>query len=400
MNVWNVCLEHHHRYAGMHRAVEDFARACGGPIMSFDATAADDSVDPAGRVHVVGVKGWPPDGPYWLSRAQASTAAQLLREADGVVVHSLFRAHCGFIAGWARGHGKPFWIVPHGCLDPWGLARRRLAKRIWLAMAGRRAFAGCAGLIFSTTRERDKAAAWIGRARTLVTAWPVDPPGEAEHGRLRAGFRERYRIPADARLLLSVGRLHSMKRPRELIDAFDAAGAPNCHLVMVGMDGNITAAALRRQALALGASRVHVVGPLYGDDLTASLAAADGFMSLSHRENFGYAVADALAAGLPVMLTPGHDLAHDVPLGPNDPSACGWMVAGDPVASARDAIRTFAALSAQDLHRRGAAARAWASEHLGRDRFERALRAEIAAGVASATPRAGGCRRRHRSSKK
>lgn len=384
MRVWNVCLEHHPRYAGMHRAVEDFARACGGPIMSFDPAAADSGVDPTGRVHVVGVKGWPSDGPYWLPRAQASKAAQLLRDADGVVVHSLFRAHCSFVAGWARAHGKPFWIVPHGCLDPWGLARRRLAKRIWLGTAGRRAFAGCAGLIFSTTRERDKAAAWIGRARSLVTAWPVDPPGAQERGRLRAGFRERYRIPVEARLLLSVGRLHTMKRPRELIDAFDAAGAPNCHLVMVGMDGDITAAALRRQALALGASRVHVVGPLYGDDLKASLAAADGFMSLSHRENFGYAVADALAAGLPVMLTPGHDLAHDLPLGHDDPSACGWLLAGDPAASARDAIQTFAALSPQVLDRCGAAARAWASEHLGRDRFERALQAEIAAAVGSA----------------
>jgi glycosyltransferase involved in cell wall biosynthesis len=389
MNIWNVCLEHHPRYAGMHRAVEDFARACGGPILSFDPTAPHDGVDPTGRVHVVGVKGWPPDGPYWLSRVQASKAAHLLREADGVIVHSLFRAHCGFVTGWARAQGKPFWVVPHGCLDPWGLAHRRLAKRIWLGTAGRKAFAGCGGVIFSTARERDKAATWIGRARSLVTAWPVDPPEAQERGRLRAGFRERYRIPADARLLLSVGRLHSMKRPRELIDAFDAARAPNCHLVMVGMDGDITAAALRRQALAIGASRVHVVGPLYGDDLTASLAAADGFMSLSHRENFGYAVADALAAGLPVMLTPGHDLAHDLPLGRDDPAACGWLLAGDPAASARDAIRAFAALSPHDLDRRGAAARVWASEHLGRDRFERALRAEIAAAVVSAAPRAG-----------
>jgi glycosyltransferase involved in cell wall biosynthesis len=381
MKVWNVCLAHHTRYAGIHRAVEDFARACDGPILSFDPTASTDREESAGRVHVLSVKGWPDDGPYWLSRMTTWKAANLLQDADGVIVHSLFRAHSGFIADWARSLGKPYWIVPHGCLDPWGLARRRLAKQLWLSTAGRKVFAGCAGVIFSTTRERDKAAGRIGLARSLVTAWPVDQPDLRNAGALGAQFRRRHQIPPDARLLLYVGRLHTMKRPKELIDVFHSAAASTCHLAIVGMDGDVTAEDLRRYANSLGASHVHITGGLYGRELAACMAAADAFISLSYRENFGYAAVDALAAGLPVILSPGHDVAHDLPLTGDSPTSCGWLLEGDPAESAIQAIRNFATQSRQDIVSRGHAARSLARRLFGRAQFEQSLRSELVAGV-------------------
>jgi glycosyltransferase involved in cell wall biosynthesis len=390
MAVWNACLAHHARYAGLHRAVLDFARACRGPILSFDSSATADSFDAESRVHVIAVKSWPPDGPFWLSRQTQRRASELLEAADGLIVHSLFRAHCDFAVEWAKRTRKPYWSVPHGCLDPWGLSRRRIAKRLWLARSGEKFFDHCRSVVFSTRGEHEKGQRWIGSARVTVIPWPVDRPDMSERSSRRAAFRREHGIAQEARVLLFVGRLHSMKRPRELIDAFVAAAEPGCDLVVVGMDGDLRRDALNRHAASLGSSRVHVVGPLYDADLVACIAAADGFISLSHRENYGYAVADALAGGLPVILTPGHDLAHDLPMLGAAPDSCGWLLSDEALAAAVPAIRAFAATGQPLLESMGHTADNWARVHLGRDQFASALVSETnSTSVHSATFRQG-----------
>lgn len=377
MAVWNVCLAHHPRYAGLHRAVVDFARACEGPILSFDPTASEDSVAGESRVHVLAVKSWPPNGPFWLSAQTRNKASALLQQADGLIVHSLFRAHCDFAVDWAGQTRKPYWSVPHGCLDPWGLARRRLAKRIWLDRPGVRFFSRCRGVFFSSRREHEKAQQWIGSSRVAVMPWPVDSPGRNERSSGREAFRLKHGIPQDARALLFVGRLHSMKRPRELIDAFAAAAVPGCHLIVVGMDGDLGRDKLEHHAAPLGAAGIHIVGPLHGEDLSACIAAADGFISLSNRENFSYAMADALAAGLPVILSPGHDLAHELPMQNVAPGSCGWLLSDGAVATAACAIRAFVNADSLVLESMGRTAADWARAYLGRDRFAGALLAKL-----------------------
>jgi glycosyltransferase involved in cell wall biosynthesis len=381
MAIWNVCLTHHPRYAGLHRAVEDFARACEGPILSFDATAdtlhaiSEDRDHP---LYVIGCKAWPSDGPYWLNRGQRDQAELLLQDADGVIVHSLFRAHCSFVAQWSRTHRRPFWVVPHGCLDPWGLSQRRWVKHLWLATAGRRVFRECRGVFLSTSREAEKAAAWLGSAEQIITPWPVPKPDVSREDVLKTAFRESLGIPPHAVVLLFIGRLHSMKRPRELIDIFRRvvkAEGSDAHLVLIGMDGDMTAAMLQDYAGNPASSHVHLAGPRYGDDLTAGMADADCYVSLSHRENFSYAAADALAAGLPVILSEGHDIAHDLPLaGPRDGS-CGWMTTQTPDRSAEQAIRECLTTPREKLGAMGQTAAQWAEVHLRPELFKSSVAA-------------------------
>jgi hypothetical protein len=52
---------------------------------------------------------------------------------------------------------------------------------------------------------------------------------------VRTAFRAAHNIPADAPLLLFVGRLHAVKRPRETIEAFCRAAPPRSHLVLAGI---------------------------------------------------------------------------------------------------------------------------------------------------------------------
>jgi len=288
-----------------------------------------------------------------------------------LVVHSLFRGHAPWAAAWARRHKRPTWSVAEGVLDPWAMRRHAVAKRLWLARHGE-AFFNTATTIFATSREQQKAAPLIGAGQSVVIHWPVPLPSLAGREAARKSFRAALGIPDSARVLLFVGRLHPLKRPLETVDAFVQAAPADAHLVLVGMEEGITVGELQARAPAAPRSRVHVTGPLAGDQLAAAFQGSDGFISLSHRENFGYSFAEALAYELPAIVSAGHDLAHDI-VGPRGEFPCGWLLDGDVRAQAVAAIREWAAAPAARLAALGAAGRAWVGDELAFDRFRERL---------------------------
>jgi glycosyltransferase involved in cell wall biosynthesis len=374
MRVWNVCLTHDPAYGGLHRSVHDFSLALAAPVLSFDdghgeRTGVEDGV----AIHKIGCgSGWLARDCRVMSAAVARQAAASVARADLLVVHSLFRAHAPWAERWARESGRRYWAVPHGCLDPWGLGQRGLLKRLWLEMLGRSYLAHADRIVVSSQRSLDKSRPWIpdGGAsdRAVVVHWPVALPRLEQRAAARARFRLRQGIPEESRLLLFVGRLHAVKRPIETLRAFCAAAPENCHLAIVGMDGDVTQADVRAAIPAGWQDRVHLVGPLAGDDLTESLLASDGFISLSFQENFGYAAAEAIAAGLPMILSPGHDLAYEMPVREGR-FGCGWLLGDNSQATAVAAIREWAAASESALAAMGGTGRAWAGDVLSFGRF-------------------------------
>lgn len=373
----NVCLTHDPSLAGLYRAVNDFAMALDAPIVSFDDGRRDRrflaTTEPRPATRVPAGTGWLSRDCHVVTKSAARQAEAAIADAGLLVVHSLFRGHARWAAAAARRRGLPYWVVPHGCLDPWGLGQRRWLKRAWLAAYGASYFSQAERVVFATRREADKAERWIPAGRATVVHWPVQFPEFSDRPSRRQRFRDRLGIGDSERLLLSVGRLHSMKRPIETVRAFCEAGAGNCHLAIVGMDGDITAAHVQAAVPAACRQRVHVIGPLTGADLVAAYCAADGFISLSFRENFGYAAAEAIAHGLPVILSPGHDLAHELP-SRGGRLACGWLLPDDSRISAEQAIEDFCRLSEAEADTMRTAGAAWARDNLSFERFRDALR--------------------------
>ena len=373
---WNICLTHHQAYGGLHRCVNDFSRALSAPILSFDEGGPCNPPQGVGGppaapdIHTIPCRGSLfLRGAHSLSRGAAAEAEALTQQAPWLVCHSLFRAHNSWVEGWSKRHRRPYWAVPHGCLDPWGLKQRALVKRLWLKWVGSSYFQQASRVIFATTRERDKAARWVSPRQSVVIPWPVTLPDEGGRERARELWRQRLSLPADARVLLFVGRLHSMKRPLETIAAFCRAVPQRTHLVVVGMDGNLSRDRVAASMPEAAAGRVQVVGPLHGDALTAAYLGSDGFVSLSFRENFGYSTADALASGIPVILAPGNDLGPDLEM-----VDCAWLLPNNSREAAVEAMSAFDRSSAPRLRAMGRAGRMWASDTLSRERFEMSLR--------------------------
>lgn len=119
----------------------------------------------------------------------------------------------------------------------------------------------------------------------------------------RAAQRTSFRVPVDAKVVVSAGRLHPDKGVDILISAAAMIGTqvPNTHFLIVG-DGECRRE-LEQQVMAAGIEAyVHFTGALA--DVRPALDAADIFVLPSaRREGFGLALVEAMAIGLPVVGT-------------------------------------------------------------------------------------------------
>jgi glycosyltransferase involved in cell wall biosynthesis len=130
----------------------------------------------------------------------------------------------------------------------------------------------------------------------------VEPPEGAREG--RGAFRQRLELPPDAPLVVFLGRVHPIKRLDLLAAAFDRvlSRRPDARLVVAGPDE----ADHRRElapCFARAGERVRFTGELVEAEKWALLADADALVMCSDSESFGASVVEALAAGVPVVVT-------------------------------------------------------------------------------------------------
>jgi glycosyltransferase involved in cell wall biosynthesis len=304
----------------------------------------------------------------WSDARGLECARAALERADLIVCHVLHRYHIQWAAGIARDRAIPYWVVPHGSLDPYVFTYRRWRKGLWMKAAGNGILGRAGAVVFATQQERRKAEMRNVAMNSRVLHWPVQAPACPGRPAAREQIRAALGIAPDDRVLLFLGRLHPGKRPLETIQALHRSGAKNVHLILVGIDGILTAGDCHRAARELGVSGVHAVGPQFGERKWEYLAACDGFISLSAKENFGYSVGEALVSGKPVILSPGVDLAPDL-----EALHCGWLLKSDDSEAAAAAIGEFARMGAEELAAAGNRGREWARGALGTETFRRRI---------------------------
>jgi glycosyltransferase involved in cell wall biosynthesis len=177
---------------------------------------------------------------------------------------------------------------------------KRLYHRLFTSWMGRSA----ARVIATSPAEMEDLSSLVPAERLVLRRNGIDL-GQFATLPSRTVFRHRYGITDDERIVLYVGRISAIKNLAQLLLAFRAACLDRARLVLVGPVSEPDYAARLHTLTGELALRDQVVfpGPLYGEDKLAALAAADLFVLPSLYESYGNAAAEAVAAGVPVLLT-------------------------------------------------------------------------------------------------
>ncbi len=134
----------------------------------------------------------------------------------------------------------------------------------------------------------------VQRAVDLIPLGIERPP------RLPPVSREYFKLPPDAFVMVTVGRLVPRKSTTQLVQALAKSRRPSTHLLVVGNGPD--AGAILQSAHELGvAERVHLLGLVSDEDKFRALNVADAFVSTSQHEGFGLVFLEAMAFGLPVI---------------------------------------------------------------------------------------------------
>ncbi len=235
------------------------------------------------------------------------------REFDVVLVHGIWQ-YMSFAVWRALRRAKtPYFVFPHGMLDPW-FARRypvKHLKKILYWPVESRVLKGAQAVLFTSEEERRQAhrSGFRLRANEKVVAYGTAPP-PVDLDAAREKFLEAFPELKNRRLLLFLGRLHTKKGCELLLQAFASVRAAdeNLQLVLAGPADPTYLAELKALAANLfpatgAASPVSFPGMLAGDQKWGAFAASEVFVLPSHQENFGIAVAEALACGTPVLIS-------------------------------------------------------------------------------------------------
>jgi len=302
---------------------------------------------------------------YYAPPARLREAEQIIAAADCVFIHGFFLYPEIWTMRTCRRHGVPYVIIPHGIFDPWAMRKNRLMKQTWMWLYGREVLRHAAMVLFATEKERAKAAWLPVRPPATVIKWAVEMPDPTAARARREELRRELGFAETDRVLLFFGRLHSMKCPRETVRLLAGFDLEHLKLLVVGPEGDVTQAQLQADADARHWTGLRIIGPVWDDKKYAYICAADGYISLSHRENFNYTLGETMAAGLPPILSAGNDLGLEFAQ-----EGFAWQLKGESPGELRAAVEEFLHLPAAELHRRGEAAARWAREHLSMPRFD------------------------------
>ncbi len=251
---------------------------------------------------------------YTFSAPLSGWLSRMAGRFDLIHVHALFSFPSVAAAFWAARRGVPYLVRPLGTLSQWGVEnRRRWLKKISIPLVERRVLARAAAVHFTSQRELEEAALLGLQARSVVVPNAFDPTdsvgGEGER------FRGRHPVLQGRKIALFLSRLDPKKGLDLLLAAFAriAEPTPLPALVVAGSGTPEFVAGLGRAVESLGiGDRVLFTGLLRGEEKRDALAAADFFVLPSYSENFGIAVVEAMAAGLPVVISDQVAISSDV----------------------------------------------------------------------------------------
>ena len=311
------------------RSIHTVNPALGGPIESVKQSSAiltrrghaveiislDGPEDAWVRDSPVSVHALGPDrGGYGYAPRFSNWIKEHRAQYDAVIVHGIWQYNSFGVWRALSGTNTPYFVFPHGMLDPWfkrTYPLKHMKKLLYWPWGDYRVLRDAAGVLFTSEEERKLARESFSLytcKEVVVNYGTAAPPvdlQDAEHD-----FCEAFPKLRGERFFLFLGRLHEKKGCDLLIEAFAAvrtsfpADSP-MHLVLAGPCADEEYLRHLKHLAAAGKvdDSITFTGMLTGNRKWGAFSAAEAFVLPSHQENFGIAVVEALACGTPVLIS-------------------------------------------------------------------------------------------------
>jgi glycosyltransferase involved in cell wall biosynthesis len=230
---------------------------------------------------------------------------------DAVIIQGLWQYSSFGVRSALRGTPTPYFVFPHGMLDPWfnrTYPLKHLKKLLYWPWAEYRVLRDAAAVLFTSEEERRLARESFSpyQCHEVVVNYGTAAP-EIDLASAREDFFGSFPQLRGRRFLLFLGRLHEKKGAELLTNAFAAQrnSVPADQSLDLVIAGPCADEAYRERLgrLASNASGITFTGMLSGNLKWGAFSAADAFILPSHQENFGIAVVEALATGTPVLIS-------------------------------------------------------------------------------------------------
>ncbi|NEP17374.1 MAG: glycosyltransferase [Leptolyngbya sp. SIO4C1] len=300
---------------------------------------------------------------YKFSLGLLSWLRQNAQNYDIAHIHALFSPVSTAAAAIARQQALPYLMRPLGTLDPADLQKKRRFKQLYVSLFERANLAGAAAIHFTSPQEAKVSERFGLTTRDLVMPLGVSlPPFSQSDAQAAQQVRQHFGIAENLPIVLFMSRIDPKKGFDLLLPALEQQQTP-FHFILCGanpQDRDYERAIAAQIEASPLAEHTTLTGFVSGELKAQLLQAADLFVLPSYYENFGIAVAEAMMAGKPVVIS---DQVH---IAPNiQASESGWVV---PCAAAPLARALAAALNhPAERQRRGENAKQYAVEHYSWD---------------------------------
>lgn len=274
---------------------------------------------------------------------------------DLVHIHSVFNHSCIAAARACRKQGVPYIVRPLGTLDPWSMNQKSFRKRVFWHAGIQRMLDGASAIHYTASGEQEAVESSLNLKNGFVAPLGVNvsdgAPSNGGPG-----------VAGGHPFVLTLSRLHPKKELETLIKAFLAAagkpGLEHWRLVIAG-DGEADYVNRLKEVAGINKpdSPVLFTGWLKDEKKEAALRSASLVALVSRQENFGLCIAEAMAHGVPVLVSPQVNLAADI-----EQSRSGWVA---PIDKERLAAVLMDVMSDEDERK----ARGRAGKELAQRRF-------------------------------
>ncbi len=243
---------------------------------------------------------------WLLDPEKKRIARDAVSQVDAVHLHNVWNPILIAAGKACRKLNKPYLILLNGMLDPWSLSQKALKKKLAIALVYKKLYNGAAALHLGNTHERE-----LIKPLGLTARGEIIPNGVFEEDLhdlpAKGTFYKMHPELHDLPFILFMSRLHYKKGLDYLADAFAVFAESNneAHLVVAGPEEGAGDAFKEQIANAGLTDRVHVIGPIHGEEKRAALVDATCFCLPSRQEGFSVAITEAIGHGVPAVITEG-----------------------------------------------------------------------------------------------